>query len=140
MLKAVIECSEHIPCNPCETACRLGAISIGEPIVNLPLLDESKCSGCGLCVVKCPGLAIFLVDTEYSREHALVGFPFEYLPVPKVGDSVEAVDQDGLVVGQAKVHRVSRPVKDDPTLLVFILVAKAIAGKVRSIKRTGSNA
>ena len=33
---AVIECVQEIPCNPCENACRLGAITIGEQITNLP--------------------------------------------------------------------------------------------------------
>ena len=33
---AVIECVQEIPCNPCEVACKLGAIKIGEPITNLP--------------------------------------------------------------------------------------------------------
>ena len=140
MLKAVIDCCENIPCNPCETACARGAISVGKPITNLPCLDEDKCSGCGLCVVKCPGLAIFLIDSEYSQDQALVGFPYEYLPVPRVGDSADAVDQNGTVLGQAIIHKVSRPVKDDPTLLVFILVGKKVAKKVRSIKRKGFHA
>ena len=36
---AVIECTEEIPCNPCETVCKRGAIVVGEPITNLPHLD-----------------------------------------------------------------------------------------------------
>ena len=35
----VIECAENIPCNPCETSCPKGAISVGEPITNLPVVD-----------------------------------------------------------------------------------------------------
>lgn len=59
---AVIECCQNIPCNPCETACKFGAITVGDLITNLPVLDESKCVGCGVCLTKCPGLAIFVVD------------------------------------------------------------------------------
>ena len=81
---AVIECCQNIPCNPCETACRFGAITVGDPITNLPVIDENKCIGCGVCITKCPGLAIFLVDK--SKKDARVSFPFEYLPLPEKGD------------------------------------------------------
>ena len=76
---AVIECCQNIPCNPCETACKFGAITVGDLITNLPVLDESKCVGCGVCLTKCPGLAIFVVDK--SKDMATVSFPFEYLPL-----------------------------------------------------------
>ena len=59
---AVIECVQEIPCNPCEAACRFGAIHIGDPITNLPTCSHDKCTGCGVCVSKCPGLAIFIVN------------------------------------------------------------------------------
>lgn len=52
---AVIECVQEIPCNPCENACPFGAIKIGDPITNLPVLDGEKCTGCGTCVAMCPG-------------------------------------------------------------------------------------
>ena len=59
---AVIECVQEIPCNPCEGACKFNAITIGEPITNLPKINETNCTGCGVCVAQCPGLAIFIVD------------------------------------------------------------------------------
>jgi ferredoxin len=83
---AVIECVQEIPCDPCETACRQGAIVVGEPITNLPYFDADKCTGCGLCIASCPGQAIFVVHLHYSDEESLVTFPFEYLPLPQVGD------------------------------------------------------
>ena len=46
----VIECKQNIPCNPCESACPHHAITIGNPITNLPVVDSEKCIGCGLCV------------------------------------------------------------------------------------------
>ena len=36
---AVVECLQEIPCNPCESACKFGAIQIGENITALPCLD-----------------------------------------------------------------------------------------------------
>ena len=84
---AVIECVQEIPCNPCEKACPFGAIEIGPDITRLPRLDLDKCRGCGICLSKCPGLAIFLVDASKSETEALVMMPYEYLPLPKVEDS-----------------------------------------------------
>ena len=37
---AVVECVQQIPCNPCESACPLHAIHIGEPITNTPQVDR----------------------------------------------------------------------------------------------------
>jgi len=36
---AVIECVQNIPCNPCEAACPARAITVGQPITALPVLD-----------------------------------------------------------------------------------------------------
>ena len=63
----VIECKQNIPCNPCESACPHHAISIGNPITNLPVVDPEKCIGCGLCVAQCPGQACFLVDMSHEE-------------------------------------------------------------------------
>ena len=95
---AVIECVQEIPCNPCENACHFGAIEIGEQITNLPVLHEEKCTGCGLCVANCPGLAITVIDKTYSDTEAVIEFPFEYLPLPAVGDIVDAVSRGGEVL------------------------------------------
>jgi NAD-dependent dihydropyrimidine dehydrogenase PreA subunit len=59
---AVMECGEEIPCNPCEANCPRGAIRIGQDVTSRPSLDPETCVGCGVCVTRCPGLAIFLVD------------------------------------------------------------------------------
>ena len=50
---ACIECVQGIPCNPCESACKFGAITIGEEITNLPRINEEKCVGCGVCQQLC---------------------------------------------------------------------------------------
>lgn len=131
---AVIECSQNIPCNPCETACRFGAITVGDPITNLPVIDESKCVGCGICITKCPGLAIFVVDKS-SDGMATVSFPFEYLPLPEKGDSVNAVDRAGAFVCKATVLRVNNAEANDCTPIVTIEIPKEFADEVRSIRR-----
>jgi Fe-S-cluster-containing hydrogenase component 2 len=73
---AVIECVQEIPCNPCEKACPFGAITVGEDITACPVIDRDKCRGCGLCISRCPGLAIFVVDA--SGDEATIMLPYEY--------------------------------------------------------------
>jgi Fe-S-cluster-containing hydrogenase components 2 len=58
---AVIECPEKIPCDPCVTSCKFGAVT-KEKITSLPKVDYSKCTGCTTCVSACPGLAIFVIS------------------------------------------------------------------------------
>ncbi len=132
---ALIECVQQIPCNPCETACPHGAIAIGRNICDLPVLDGEKCIGCGLCIAACPGQAIFVVDMQCSDGEATVSFPFEYLPLPAVGDEVEAVDRFGQRVGVGRVQRVQAPKRNDRTPVVTLAVPKAIVLQVRSMAR-----
>lgn len=134
---AVIECVQPIPCNPCEGACRLGAICIGEPITNLPELCEDKCTGCGMCVARCSGLAIFVVNKAYSDTTATVSFPHEYFPLPQPGQTVQAVDRKGEAVCEAKVVRVMNPAQNDHTPVVTVEIPKALANEVRGMVRLG---
>jgi Fe-S-cluster-containing hydrogenase component 2 len=132
---AVIECVQEIPCNPCETACPTGAILVGEPITNLPRLDASKCTGCGLCIAICPGQAIFRVDLTHSSDQATVSFPYEFLPLPHKGDAVMAVDREGRPICHAVVRRVAMPVANDRTAVITVVVPKEHGARVRSMQR-----
>ena len=130
---AVIECIEEIPCDPCEAACPLGAIKIGSHITNLPVLDEDKCTGCGICMSPCPGLAIFALNLNYTNELALVSFPFEFLPLPKIGEEVTAVDREGKEVCKGKVVKILNKPKQNHTPVVGISMPKKYALVVRNI-------
>lgn len=130
----VIECPEEIPCNPCETICPRGAIVVGEPITNLPRIDQEKCNTCGLCIPICPGLAIFLVDNTYSEKEATVSFPYEYYPLPKEGDEVNAVNREGEIACKAKVLKVRDPKSHDHTSVTTIVIPKEYSNQVRGIE------
>lgn len=130
---AVIECIQEIPCNPCVDACPYGAITIEGSINNLPILDGDKCKGCGLCISKCPGLAIFLVDINFSKEQAAVSFPYEFLPLPKVGEEISAVNREGKFITMARVLKVQNGIKNDRTPIVTIIVPKKWGNEIRSI-------
>lgn len=135
---AVIECVQEIPCNPCEAACRFGAICVGEPITNLPRLNSDQCTGCGLCVSRCPGLAIVVVNKAYSPSTATVAFPFEYDPTPVPGEVRNAVNRKGEVVCPGKIVKVMAPASFDHTPVVTVEIPKRFADEVRSIERIRS--
>ncbi len=132
---AVIECVQEIPCNPCEAACRFRAIKIGEPITNLPVLASEKCSGCGICVSRCPGLAIFIVNKVYSKTSAAVSFPYEYYPIPEEGMPVRAVNRKGDFVCDGRVIKVMNPASFDHTPVITIEIPTEMSEEVRSIER-----
>jgi Fe-S-cluster-containing hydrogenase component 2 len=131
----MIECAQNIPCNPCETVCPHGAITVGKPITNLPTVYPEKCIGCGICVAICPGLAIFLVNLHAGDGLGSVTFAYEYLPVPAKGDMVKAVDREGNVVCDATVEKVVSVKNYDMTKVVTITVPAEYANVVRGIAR-----
>lgn len=128
----VIECTQNIPCNPCQDVCPKGCIKIGSKITNLPLLEESAaCSGCGLCVISCPGQAIFLVDETYEEGFAAVSLAYELWPMPTAGTKGGAYDRSGTLLGDAVVLDVRLAKGQDGTALVKIKVPAAFAMKAR---------
>ncbi|MCX7661073.1 MAG: RnfABCDGE type electron transport complex subunit B, partial [Candidatus Omnitrophica bacterium] len=46
----------------CEKICPFGAITMSEEA--LPIIDEEKCTGCGLCVERCPKKVLTLVPKD----------------------------------------------------------------------------
>ncbi len=110
--KAVIECVQDIPCNPCVASCRLGAITIaGDGLNGRPELQRERCTGCGVCVGRCPGLAIFVEDWGDFGDGGKVGqisLPYEFVPVPVVGEQVDLFGRDGAFLGVGDVVRVRR--------------------------------
>jgi len=131
----VIECTQNIPCNPCQDACPKGCISIGQNITSLPVsVIESECIGCGMCVASCSGQAIFLVDEEYEPGYASITLPYEFLPLPKEGDKGVALGRDGEVVCEAEVINVKSAKAFDKTHLLTMKVPAEYAMKARFYK------
>ncbi len=134
---AIIECTEEIPCNPCETVCPKGAIKVGDPITNLPTIDFDLCSGCGICAAKCPGLAIYILDVNYTENEALIMFPFEYLPFPERGETVSLVNRLGDTVCPGRVESVLSSKSYDHTTLISVAFPKQYYEDVVSMKKLG---
>lgn len=131
---AVIECYKEIPCNPCETSCKYDAIRIGEDINHRPEVIRENCIGCSICLSKCPGLAIMIVDGSKSEETVQIRIPFEFHPLPKEGDTVQALDREGKVLTNVKVVKVLNPKSFDRTPLVTFEIDREYMYDVRNIR------
>ncbi|HWQ43095.1 MAG TPA: FAD-dependent oxidoreductase [Desulfosporosinus sp.] len=128
----VIECTQNIPCNPCQDACRQGCIIVGDQITSLPIVtDTEKCSGCGMCIISCPGQAIFLVDDDYTEDSSAISFPYEFLPLPKAGDMGMALDRSGQEICPAEIVKVRTGKGMDETAIVTMKVPSEFANKSR---------
>ncbi|WP_368017960.1 FAD-dependent oxidoreductase [Olsenella sp. AGMB03486] len=131
----VIECTQNIPCNPCQDVCPKHCIKVGDHITALPQLEpDASCIGCGLCVASCPGQAIFLVNEETEPGYAEVTFPYEFLPLPAKGQKGMALGRSGEPVCEAEVTGVKRTKAFDHTAIVTVKVPQDMAMKARFFK------
>jgi Fe-S-cluster-containing hydrogenase component 2 len=132
---AIIECLQDIPCDPCVSACPVNAIKMQEGITDKPKLEFYTCTGCGLCVPKCPGLAIFIINLKHATPGmATISMSHELLPIPEKGQEVIALDRAGKPVGQVKVVRVVNPPAYDRTAVVTIEVPADQVNNIRAIR------
>ena len=128
----VMECSQNIPCNPCQDACPKNCIKIGKDITALPAVDETaECIGCGMCVAACSGQAIFLVNEEYEDGFASITIPYEFLPLPEVGDNGIALSRSGEELCKAEVIEIRTAPVFDHTNLLTMKVPVDMAMKAR---------
>ncbi|MEO0077792.1 MAG: 4Fe-4S dicluster domain-containing protein [candidate division WOR-3 bacterium] len=130
----MVECIENIPCNPCAYACPRKAITIEGELTDTPRVDFDKCNGCTVCIAKCPGLAIFVVNTNYSRTEATVTLPYEMLPRPEPGRKVTGLNRSGKRMCTARVIRVLDSKAQDHCAVVTVAVPKRLWNEVRSIR------
>lgn len=128
----VIECTQNIPCNPCQDACARHCISIGCHITSLPVVvNPAPCTGCGMCVASCSGQAIFLVNENYEDGYASVTMPYEFLPLPQKGDRGKALGRNGQAVCDAEITDVRTSPAFDHTSLVTMKIPSQFAMRAR---------
>lgn len=131
-LHPVIECTQNIPCNPCQDACKKHCIKIGSCITALPCVDkESKCMGCGMCVANCSGQAIFLVEEDFEPGFTSITLPYEFLPLPERGEKGKALSRSGQVLCDAEVLQVKSSPAFDKTHLLTMKVPNDFADTAR---------
>lgn len=130
---AVVECFQSIPCNPCSTSCPCNAMNSMNDINDLPSLNVENCNGCGICISKCPGLAIMVVDGSYSDNEILFRIPYEFLPLPNKGDIVKGLDRSGEYITDVRVVRVLNPKSFDKTAIIDVAVNRQFLYDFRNI-------
>ncbi len=131
--KAIIECHEAIPCNPCEYHCPFDAIVIGENMNTPPKLIGEACVGCGICVSVCPGLAIMLA--KVNDEHARFVIPYEFNPKPQVHEVWHGINRQGEVIGDVVIERVVNTKNQDHTSLITVKTDSNLLHDFITIKR-----
>ncbi len=94
--KCNYECIRFCPINK---AGRIKAIELGED--GKPVIHEAACTGCGICIKKCPFQAIHIENLPEEVEEKLVhrygpnGFALYGLPVPKRGQVTGIIGRNG---------------------------------------------
>lgn len=134
MRRIFIDCPQEIPCNPCMSICKVGAIVV-EHLTERPQFYPEKCIGCENCVAGCSGQACFLIDEDYSKDEATIDFAFEFLPLPVIGEEREAKDNEGNTVCLGRVVNVLSRKGWSGTKVVRLAVPKKLVYKVRGMAR-----
>ncbi len=116
--KAIIECYQEIPCNPCSTACPVGAIKIGNDINQIPLFNETDCTGCSNCISVCPGQAIMV--TQIVGDKAIFKIPYEFLPLPSVNDIWDGLNREGEFLTKVLIKNVKSAKSYDKTKIITV--------------------
>ena len=130
--KAIIECFEEIPCNPCSTSCPVNAIEIGENINDKPELRVDVCTGCGICIFSCPGLAIMVA--QLRGDQAVFRIPYELLPLPGKGDICHGIDRNGNILCDALIENISYAKRQDRTAILTVVVDAAYLHQFSTIR------
>ena len=131
--KAITECYEEIPCNPCSTVCPFDAIHIGEDINTPPVVDFELCTGCGICVYNCPGLAI--VTAQIVEDKARFKIPYEFRPLPVVDEIWSGVNRSGEIICEALIEKVTYTKRVDKTALVQVSVPLEFIHEFVTVRR-----
>ncbi|PKK91881.1 MAG: (2Fe-2S)-binding protein [Candidatus Wallbacteria bacterium HGW-Wallbacteria-1] len=134
--RAVVECYEQIPCNPCVRACPVGALNFpeGDSIVQTPVVHVEKCTGCLKCLYRCPGLAMFAVDYSLPGTEGLLYIPWEMTPLPNAGEAVELLNRQGAREGRGTVERIIRGKAMDRTTIVVLKMDRGLLSSVRGFR------
>ena len=110
-------------------------VFLPDDINTIPERDASLCIGCGLCVAKCPGLSIMIVDGSKSDSTVEFRIPYEFLPLPEAGEKVIGLDRAGRPVCEATVKRIMNPPAFDRTPVVALEVDRAYLYDFRNFRR-----
>jgi len=75
-----------------------------------------------------------VVDGSKSQESVLVKIPYEFLPLPIVGNTVQGLDRTGEHIADVKVINVLNPKSFDRTPVITIEVDRKYLYDIRNIR------
>ena len=88
-----------------------------------------------MSVASSPGQSSVLVQEDVEAGFATVTLPYEFLPLPKVGDKGVALGRNGKYVCEAKVTKIRTAPAFDHTYLLTIKVPNDMVMKARFYKK-----
>ena len=95
--------------------------------------NEALCNGCGICMSKCPGLSIFVVDSAYAENRRLIKIPYKFFPLPKKRDYVDTLNRSGEDLGLTEVVRVQ--ISPNKTNTIWLALLKQMITEARACRR-----
>ncbi len=145
---ASIECFEPIECRLCEASCPEGAISLKEFWYGeaTRILDEAKCTACGVCLQVCPSDSIVMLREKEARGQGEVTFHSRDPEVAlsgarraafKEGELLASFNRRGEPLGSARVQRIERIGENAD--LVTVEVPGHLIWDARAFRRTLSD-
>ncbi len=131
---ASIECMEEIACRQCHEACPESAIDLGEIPRHSPILSESRCTACGLCLSACPSSIPVLMHADAERSFSKLTLPWHGSAKISQGAFVRLLNRRGETLGQARVSRVEEPQGERAIPLVEVDVPAHLLWEARAIQ------
>jgi len=132
---AIFECVEPIPCNVCVFVCPFKAVKM-DKITDLPTLDFERCTGCTVCVGRCPGQAIFVVDYSKPGDEGVLILQYDLADPPSKGEKVVLMDREGKELGYGEVLLTYKE-KETKANVVYVKAPKKYLMDARAIRRVG---
>lgn len=129
----LIRCDQEIPCNPCTSVCPQNSIQLKNNLGTIMDIPEytKNCTGCGLCVAICPGLAIILAK-KTDDEFAELVIPYEFIPTFTTGEKIPLADKNGDYLEDGEVTKI-RFLKKYKTHLISVKTTLKNGNKVAGI-------
>jgi ferredoxin len=154
--RASIECFETIGCDLCERACPTDAIRLDRlrsrkvDETPRPILEESACIACGLCLQVCPSSTPVLLQEPDDQSMGRVSFSWRGSEAPpEAGTFVTLLNRkgDGLGTGRVLGHRPPEVPNETPPGLLFyseslieVEVPTHLVWEARGIRRPKAHA
>lgn len=123
---ASVECLESISCQLCEKACPEGAIRFTS--ARDQVLDEAKCTGCGICVLVCPSSTPVMIHEKETQANSLLTLAQARGETWKKGDLGTLINRRGDSLGSGRVHHCENN-------LVTVEVPGHLIWEARSIRK-----